>query len=236
MRINSLVLGVATAIILSACSSAADSGEATAVPAPPPNSGRVTPSTDVRKITFAQAINASLRKECIEARVPVTPFGGNGPFPVSLSFALPNDAADKEQTERWNRQVSAPFDALVKAGLLTSDEVRVKEPLGGMGPGRKYSLTSAGRDALLQPNSTVFCAGRYKLREVVQFTEPSIVMGETVSEVGFTFVPVDVPVWASEDAVQMAFPDVARALHAEGEGQARLILSGDHWEAELSLF
>ncbi|MFC4526723.1 hypothetical protein ISN76_04820 [Dyella halodurans] len=236
MRINLLALGVATAIMLSACSSAADSGKASFVPAPTPSNGTVTSSTDANKINFAQAINASLGKECVEARVPVTPFGGNGPFPVSLSFALPNDAADKEQTERWNRHVSAPFEALVKVGLLAREEVRVKQPLGGMGPGRKYSLTNAGRDALLLPNSTVFCAGRYKVGEVVQFTEPSKVMGATVSEVGFTFAAVDVPAWASDDTVQTAFPNVARALHGSGEGQARLVLSGGHWEAELSLF
>ncbi len=126
MRINSITLGLATAIMLTACSSADDSSKASFVPREIPSRDKFTPSADASKIDFALAINASLNKECIEARVPVTPFVGKGPFPVSLSFALPNDAADKEQTERWNRSVTAPFEALVKVGLLTGKDVLVK--------------------------------------------------------------------------------------------------------------
>jgi hypothetical protein len=232
MKIKSIILGLAAAIMLGACSSADDSSRASFVSVAVTGRATSTTSADANKIDLALAISASLSKECVKARVPFTPFGGKGPFPVSLSFALPNDAAGKEQTKRWNQSVAAPFEALVKVGLLTEKDVLVENPLGGLGPGRKYSLTKAGRDALLNPQSTVFCAGGYKLSEVLQATKPMIVMGKTVSEARFTFAPIHVPLWASDDAVRTAFPGLVRG----GEGQANLVQLGGHWEAELSLF
>lgn len=72
------------------------------------------------------------------------------------------------------------------------------------------------------------CAGHYKVDEVARFSEPSSALGHTISEVSFTFSPVDVPAWAKDDAVQKAYRLNSR-LAEHAKGTRTLVLASDGW-------
>jgi hypothetical protein len=177
------------------------------------------------KSTFARAIDIRLAKQCIRVTLNV-PFGSTT-FPVSI----PDGDASIRQ-----------YEVLTKAGLLTAVNGWVKPsslfgviPATQTVPGKIYSLTDQGKQALLDPRSTVFCAGHYKVDEVQQFTVPGNVMGATVSEVTFTYSPSDVPAWTIDNDVQAAFPDLITELAHKRYAHAMLVLTNDGWDADLSM-
>lgn len=158
-------------------------------------------TTSASKANFAKAISTTLTKRCIS--VDPTEFAtlGNGSYPVDI-------------TRRGSQ-----LDAFVKAGLLTDKR-------GGFG--HVYSLTAAGKRALdpSSLNHTAFCAGHYKLDEVVDWTVPGHFMGLTTSQVTYTYSPVDIQPWAQTVAVKGALSK--RFMHKQ-RGQATLVLKNDGW-------
>lgn len=157
-------------------------------------------ATSASKANFAKAISVALTKRCIT----VDPGGllvlGSG-YPIDTG--MPDSG----------------LDALVKAGLLTHKHA---------GFGHVYSLTATGKKAL-EPSSlhgTAFCAGHYKLAEVVDWTAPGHLMGETISEVTYTYSPVDIAPWARTAAVRTTFP---KRFAAQQKAQAQLVLKNDGW-------
>ncbi len=78
------------------------------------------------------------------------------------------------------------------------------------------------------PDSTAMCVGHLKVHEVVQFTQPSNALGQTISVVSFTTSPVDVPDWAKNaDGQQEDGLDIKLADH--GNASRTLVLASDGW-------
>ncbi len=73
-------------------------------------------------------------------------------------------------------------------------------------PAEVYSLTEAGKKALIWPDGLAFCAGHYKVVEVVNYTVAGKTMdGTTRSTANFTYPPTDVPSWAISEAIKNEF-------------------------------
>ena len=145
------------------------------------------------KDRLSHALTAHFHDHCIF----VTPSVGLNTFPVTVS----------EQSE------TGRFDALVSAGLLTA-AARADEHPGPLGIGtvrdqsKTYGLTVQGR-ALFQDgaeNNRGFCAGHYKVDDVLGFTPPRAENGQTTSDVTFTVTPVMEP-WVGNADVQARYGD-----------------------------
>ena len=193
-------------------------------------------SKDASKSNFADAIDKELKKQCIDLGFRNAFVSSSTEFPVSIPLE-PALGARAEQAEKRNLEATVPYEALVKAGLLTGNDAQVKQLSWGDAkevPGKIYSLTDEGKKALRDPKSTSFCAGNYKVDEVVNFTEPGNAMGMTISQVKYTVSAVDVPTWAKTEAVKSAFPRFAKAIEDKSERQAMMILQNDGWSAKTS--
>jgi hypothetical protein len=179
---------------------------------------------------FAKAIDAKFSEGCVPVKFNI----GFSKFPVSVAVVQPGILTSVDDARRLNESSFGPLDALVAAGLLTGTEAQIDRPYGlkGKEPGKVYALTDAGTNALKDPAAATFCAGHYKVDEVVNFTEPSNAMGATVSDVHYTFSPVDVPAWANSDAVKKAFPSLVEELGSHQKGRATLVLMNNGWSAE----
>lgn len=199
-------------------------------------------STSASKANFAKAIDVPLAKRCIS----LDPTNITGPlltgttYPLSLPIEQAGGTLSAEQTAQSNTRTFGPFDALVKAGLLTSAEAAVKPQFGNKQvPGKIYSLTEVGKKVLARPNWLAFCAGHYKVAEVVNYTVPGKEMdGTTGSEVNFTYHPDAVSAWATNDAIKAEFPEFSKNLSTSTEqppkGRADLVLMSDGWQASIS--
>src|SRR6202042_198653 len=105
--------------------------------------------------------------------------------------------------------------------LLTASDTDV----AGMFPNQKvpateYSLTEEGKKYLVKSGAgnvggfDAFCGGKYKVKEVENFTEPADMFGTKISQVNFTVVAEDAPNWAKQPQVKAAYPDVTGGLDA----------------------
>lgn len=193
---------------------------------------------DANKDNFENAINAQLNESCIGVQFPLNMFSTTTTFPISIQL-IQSRRSDPDQVAKQNAEMLAPYEALVGAGLLAGSDGQVKQTSWGgekEAPGKIYSLTDAGKKALYKPTSTAFCAGRLKVNEVINFTEPGNAMGVTISQVTYTVKAVDVPAWAQSEAVKSAFPKLANQIENQSERQATLILQNDGWKAEIGHF
>lgn len=212
MQTRNIALALATVIALSACGS----------------------SKDASKANFAKAIDAHYAKDCAAIDFSMgtalfAKFSDGRSYPVSIADAVNAGHPDNRMT--------APFEALEKAGLLQSTPTEVQAGLfGPKSPGKAYSLTDAGTKALEKPGRSAFCVGHRKVDEVVQFSEPNNGMGQTVSQAKYTYTVVDVPAWASDPAVQAAFPELVEMLKPKHEARIDLVLMNDGWDAQPSPF
>jgi hypothetical protein len=212
MQIRNLAIGIATVALLSACGS----------------------SKDASKANFTKAIDAHYAADCVAIDFSMgtalyAKFSDGRSYPVSVADAVNAGHPDKSLT--------APFEALEKAGLLSSKPTEVQAGLfGPKSPGKEYSLTDAGTKALAKPGRSAFCVGHRKVDEVVQFSEPNSGMGQTVSEAKYTYTVVDVPAWAKDPAVQAAFPELVEVLTPKKEARIDLVLMNDGWDAQPSPF
>ncbi|MGF6637183.1 hypothetical protein [Paraburkholderia sp. MM6662-R1] len=187
---------------------------------------------DANNGNFEKALNAHFARECI----PVQPFvmaENNRQYPLVVALQpKPTIASLEVGVEQNNASATRPLDVLVHAGLLSVSDGTAKKRgwLGGeyTAPTKTYSLTDAGKKALVSPDELTMCAGHYKVDEVARFSEPSNALGHTISEVSFTFSPVDVPAWAKDDGVRKVYGLNARmADHAKGT--RTLVLASDGW-------
>lgn len=213
MQFRFALVPVAATMLLAACSS----------------------STSASKSNFAKAINARLEKSCVSLDPGYVP-SDDVSYPVKIALS---QLSDKAQADQQNAKMLAPFNALVKAGLLTVADTEVSSMLMGdkPTPGKVYSLTEEGKNALDRSIMVgrSFCAGHYKVDEIVNYTVPGKGMGGiTGSEVNFTYVPADVPSWATSDAIKSAFPDFYQTVTSAQpkKGHIDLVLMSDGWHVD----
>lgn len=191
-------------------------------------------SKDANEANFEKAINAHLAKTC--ATIKPGGFMAGNAYPITVALELPNNYRSQAATDKVNTDNTRQLEVLVKAGLFSVKDGTTK-PSWSFGatpkevPAKIYSLTDEGKKALANPSGkgTELCAGHYKVDKIIRFTQPSNAMGSTMSEVSYTFVPVDVPAWAKSDEVRQVYTGLSLMLGGTQSGRSVLILANDGW-------
>lgn len=184
-------------------------------------------SKDATKENFMKVLdNYHQEKGCIIASLI-----GDDDFleGVTVSLRRPDDAKQ--------------HDALVEVGILQSQDGVTEEPFRKTKiPTKTYTLTEEGKKIYQTEknhfgSSSGFCVAKYKVSEVLNFSEPSVISGYTVSHVTYSAVAQDVASWASNKNFQKAFTRVAEQLQGEQQQKATLVLLDSGWvhEKELDL-
>ncbi|MGF6261913.1 hypothetical protein OKW49_002841 [Paraburkholderia youngii] len=129
--------------------------------------------------------------------------------------------------------------ALVSAGLLSAKDTEVKAAFGNqMVAGVQYSLTDEGKKYLVKGaagnlgNWDAFCGGKYKVKEVENFTQPADMFGTKISQVNYLYEVDDAPAWAKQPAIQAAYPSLQRDLNGAPGDKAVLVATSDGWMHE----
>lgn len=186
---------------------------------------------------FAKAIDAYLDKHplCLEP-----PTGDSEPAGADTHRAFPAFLAtttDPMRRSTFDRDAK-PFEALVKAGLLTAKPASITT---GTIVGkdiklavREYDLTDAGRKAVRKTAPSRFagdeiCYGTAAVKEVTQFTEPASAFGMTMSSVNYTYQVKDRAPWSSDPAVVDAFPDLRDTAGDALQGRTDVVLTNNGW-------
>jgi len=181
-------------------------------------------SKDANKSNFQAAIQAYLD----------TTTGACVPLPdKEMPFKI-------EQADGFGKDRRLRADALVEAGLLTRKGAEVPQFPGSnrLVPGFEYALTEAGRKQLVKgaggnlANWDGFCAGKYKVVSIANFTDPANLFGSQVSQVNYRY-KIEAPAkWAALPAIQAAFPKLARDMKDDAADKAVLVLTNDGWVHE----
>lgn len=129
--------------------------------------------------------------------------------------------------------------ALVSAGLLSTKDTEVKAAFGNqMVAGTQYSLTDDGKKFLVKGaagnlgNWDAFCGGKYKVKEVENFTQPADMFGTKILQVNFLYEVDDAPAWAKQPALQAAYPSVQHDLSGTPVDKAVLVATNGGWMHE----
>jgi len=182
---------------------------------------------DATKDNFANSINAHYENECIDIGTVY------GKFPVQVAN---NDKEGKEL-----------FDALTKVGLTTSKPTKVEDrSLTGFDimtgkrkiiDGYEYKLTDLGTKSVKTKkgngffsDANEFCAGKYEVSSIENFTEPSDIGGYKLTRVNFKKEPIDVPEWANNLVKEKAFERYAEKISKKSSDEAmELVLTDNGW-------
>jgi len=180
---------------------------------------------DATKDNFENSINAHYENECIDIGTVY------GTFPAQVANS---DEKDKEL-----------FDALTKVGLTTSKPAKVEDnSMSGIDiytgkrkiiDGFEYKLTELGSKSVkvkkgFGGDANEFCAGKYKVSSIENFTEPSDIGGYKLTRVSFKKEPIDVPEWANNLVKEKAFEQYAKKISKEpSDEKMELILTDNGW-------
>lgn len=101
-----------------------------------------------------------------------------------------------------------------------------------------YRITEAGKKYLI-PNlknptgDSYFCFAHATVDKIVRWSEPTDMLGTTLSEVAYTFKFDGVPTWAQASDIQKSIPAVRSAIEAQGrEHKLTARLFNDGWRVE----
>ncbi|WP_207002555.1 hypothetical protein [Trinickia mobilis] len=211
MTIRVTAAVVACAIVLAACGSKKEASES----------------------NFSEVLDNHFARACVQVD-PGNLFGSHS-YPASVAMTEPGTFFSKQAADEQNARATAPFNALVSAGLLAVRDGQTQAQFGAPGkmvPAKIYSLTDAGSKALADQqnkNGTGFCAGHFKVKSIVRFTPPSDALGHTISEVVYSYNAVDVPAWAQSKEIAASFPRAGKMLSGDLQGQSTLVLASDGW-------
>lgn len=188
-------------------------------------------SKDANNGNFEKAVNAHFAKDCIT----IQPFvvGGGHKYPMTIALQQKGAFTSQAQVDQSNANTTRPVEILVKAGVLAVSEGTKKiKPIFSSNneiivPTKVYTLTEMGKKAIVDAESTAMCAGRYKVDEVIRFTQPNNAMGQTISQVSLTASPVDVPEWAKGAEIQKLY-GLDKKLAPQRMTRA-VVLASDGW-------
>jgi hypothetical protein len=113
--------------------------------------------------------------------------------------------------------VHKKLDALTAAGLLT----RTSHD-GNL----RYELTLTGQQV---PGNGRFCYGKRQVTSIDNYSAPTEFHGSRFTKVEYHFVEKGRPDWAKVQAIQAAFPAVAKAVADQPVDRATLVLTDDGW-------
>jgi hypothetical protein len=133
-------------------------------------------------------------------------------FTRPLPYPFEMQAGDKLLTD-----VHKKLDALTAAGLLSRTSQN-----GTL----HYELTLAGQQV---PGNGRFCYGKRQVTSIDSYTTPTEFHGNRFTKVEYHFVEKGRPDWAKVQAIQSAFPGVAKVVADQPVDQATLVLTDDGW-------
>ncbi len=133
-------------------------------------------------------------------------------FTKPLPYPFEMQAGDKLLGDAHKK-----LDALAAAGLLT----RTSHD-GNL----HYELTLTGRQV---PGNGRFCYGKRQVTSIDNYSAPTDFHGSRFTKVEYHFVEKGSPDWAKVQAIQTAFPAVAKAVADEAVDHATLVLTDDGW-------
>lgn len=133
-------------------------------------------------------------------------------FTKPLPYPFEMQAGDKLLGD-----VHKKLDALTAAGLLTRTSQN-----GNL----RYELTLTGQQV---PGNGRFCYGKREVTSVDNYSAPREFHGAQFTKVEYHFVEKGRPDWASIQAIQSAFPAVAKVVADQAVDQATLVLTDDGW-------
>lgn len=171
-------------------------------------------------------------KTAIQAFLDTSPGLCFTPPATSIPFTL---QAGPELSFGGGPGMKVRADALVEAGLLKRQDATVKGMFGAATAGFEYSTTDLGEKLLVKgagknlATSDAFCAGKYKVVEVTNFTAPADTMGLKISQVDYRYVVEGAPPWAKSDALSKAFPTAAKDLQSDPSARAVVVLTNEGW-------
>jgi hypothetical protein len=178
--------------------------------------------TDANESNFTEALNQYFEKE-----------------EKHLCFWLGKMPRDFLESKRSFDSTGAELDALVAAGLLTSEDVEAPHPFNSrkMEKAKRYTPTDAAKPFLreMKGSSEIkgFCWGKKRVDKIVKWTEPESTMGGPQRvEVFYTYKIADMPDWAKNEDIQKFFDlkkDIEKAEKKEERAVLRLMNIG--WEA-----
>lgn len=175
-----------------------------------------TDKKDANKSNFKEVINKKLEKQCIEIGYSYRL------FPVGIELK----DYDKDK-----------YDTLEKVGLIKSTAKQI-EMYGSkkLVDGFEYDLTDLGKKAFIEEEKSIngkylkLCAGKYKVTEIDNFTQPADMMGVKLVRVKFKKEAVDIPAWAYELVKEKSFENYETLISKDiKEDSTELILTNEGW-------
>jgi len=177
---------------------------------------------------FKKAIQAKLDKES-----------------VCITAMAPEKLADV-----GGKHSSTPMiDSLVALGMIAGHPITIIDKDFGFTssrPGMEYVITEKGKQferadknagmSLGGGSYTSLCSGKKEVVDIVRYSEPSAMMGQTISQVTYTYKITDLASWMRDPAFLKAYPVDLRAADAPVEAKMGLILMSDGWRVPDSLF
>ena len=133
-------------------------------------------------------------------------------FTKSLPYPFEMQASDKLLGD-----VHTKLEALTAAGLLTRTDHD-----GNL----RYELTLTGQQV---PGNGRFCYGKRQVTSVDNYSTPTEFHGNRFTKVDYHFIEKGRPDWAKVQAIQTAFPAVAKVVVDQPVDQATLVLTEDGW-------
>ncbi|EAT2223328.1 hypothetical protein EZ100_22725 [Salmonella enterica] len=187
-------------------------------------------SKDASEGNFTKVINDKLSNKCISFS-PAGLFNMSGypkkPFTIVL-YNSDDEVLDGNAVVANAKMLALP-EALVKAGLLTSQDKETKKLYPEkILKAKEYTITEEGKKYLQSENSPNFCIGHYKVDEIIDFTEPSETLGIKMSHVNYMYSPTDIPDWAKNKEIK----ENVRELADGQKNRITLVLKNTGWSAE----
>lgn len=139
-------------------------------------------------------------------------------FPGGLRF--PYEVSAKGEAGAGGSSIASAkgMDTLMDAGMLTRFEDKTLKV-------NRYSLTAAGSRAAPR-----FCYGHRVVTSIESASEPAKVNGFPETLVEYSYSIIDVPLWAKSEAVESAFPEMAKAVRGQAQGKTRLSQTMAGWQ------
>ena len=124
-------------------------------------------------------------------------------------------------------------DALVAVGLLTSAPAP-KRPFV-RDPEIEYQLTPAGSKVLVKGpqmlgySSDAFCTGKYRVKDILNFTEPADMLGSRVSHVTHSYILEGAADWARSPQLLEMNPKFKEEVNGTARQDTLMVLRNDGW-------
>ena len=155
---------------------------------------------EMSKQNFAQALNEDYSANADCLFTKPLPY----PFEMQASDKLLGDVHTK-------------LDALTAAGLMTRTSHE-----GNL----RYELTLTGQQV---PGNGRFCYGKRQVTSIDNYSAPTEFHGSRFTKVEYHFVEKGRPDWAKVQAIQAAFPAVAKVVVDQPVDHATLVLTDEGW-------